>query len=296
MATLAPPALIEMAIEPRYATALPALLEAASQLAPDYPGFGVATDAESGQTILKGTSEAQLNAICDRLEETAFFNRGAPQVAFRETITRDVTKDYTHKRHTGGTGQFAWVRIVVEPAPSSDSFEFAAEADGTIPGRYLPGIVTGLLSVLSAGVVAGLPVVGIKITLIDGAYHEIDSSPLAFEIAARAALREALQEAGSVLLEPIMTIEILTPGEFTAAILRDLNTRRATVEPRGERDGHAVISGDAPLRQLLGYDRTLADISGGRATWSMQFDRYSPVPSHFDDDEPPLATAMALRA
>jgi elongation factor G len=292
--------LIEIAVEPRSNADRVAFIAALRVLADEDPTFQVTTDHESGQTILKGTSEKHLADKAERIRGAYNIdcNIGAPQVAFRETITKSVTKDYTHKKETGGTGQFARLKLLVEPNHADKGFAFESKIiGGSIPEEYPAGVEKGLASVLGAGVVAGFPVVDIKVSLVDGAYHEIDSSALAFEIAARSALREALQEAGSVLLEPIMKVEVLTPADIAAPVLRDLEKRRGQVAVDGEREGLSVIAGTAPLQTLFGYDAELGKITAGRGSFTMAFDRYARVPSHVQGDDPsPEAAAMALRA
>jgi elongation factor G len=212
-------------------------------------------------------------------------------VAFRERVTRRVEHSYTHKKQTGGTGQFAAVTIVVEPNEPGKGYEFESKiVGGAVPKEYIPGVKKGLESVLPSGVVAGFPVIDVRVELIDGKYHTVDSSLLAFEIAARAALREALQKANSVLLEPIMKVEVMTPGEYAKAVIDDLRRRR------GE-DIHvaATINATVPLINMFGYDQVLHAISRGSATFTMQFDRYAPAPPSPGND-PPFRPAMGMRA
>ena len=209
------------------------------------------TDQESGQTILKGMGELHLDIKVDILKRTykVEANIGAPQVAYREKITRTVTKDYTHKKQTGGTGQYARVKIVVEPTEPGTGFEFESKVvGGNVPKEYIPGVEKGLESVLGSGVLAGFPVVDLKVTLIDGAYHEVDSSALAFEIASRAALREALRKGGPVLLEPIMKVEVVTPEDYTGSVIGDLNSRRGQIQGQDMRGNANVVNAMVPLR------------------------------------------------
>jgi elongation factor G len=206
-------------------------------------------------------------------------NIGAPQVAYRERITRKVTVDYTHKKQTGGTGQFAAVKIVAEPLPPGTGFEFENEiVGGAVPKEFIPGVEKGLESVLGAGVVAGFPVVDLKVALVDGAYHEVDSSALAFEIASRAALREALQKGSSVLLEPIMKVEVVTPEEYTGSVIGDLNSRRGQIQGQDMRGNATVVNAMVPLMNMFGYVNNLRSFTQGRATFTMQFDHYEQVP------------------
>jgi elongation factor G len=219
----------------------------------------------------------------------------APQVAYRETITRQVTVDYTHKTQSGGSGQFARVRIVVEPSPPASGFIFENKAvGGSVLEQQVPGVEKGLESALGAGAVAGFPVVGVKVTLIDGAYHDVDSPAIAFEIAARAALREALQKGDPVLLEPIMKVEVVTPGDFAGPVIGDLNSRRGQIQGQGMRGDATVIHAMVRLVDMYGYVNALRSISQGRATFTMQFDHYARVA--LPDGDPPFRPAMAMRA
>jgi elongation factor G len=208
-------------------------------------------------------------------------NIGAPQVAYREKITRPTTIDYTHKKQTGGSGQFARVKIVAEPNDPGAGFVFESKiVGGNVPKEYIPGVEKGLESVLGAGVLAGFPVVDLKVQLVDGAYHEVDSSALAFEIASRAALREALQKGGSVLLEPIMKVEVVTPEDYTGGVIGDLNSRRGQIQGQDMRGNAVVVNAMVPLANMFGYVNTLRSMSQGRATFTMQFDHYEQVPSN----------------
>jgi elongation factor G len=212
-------------------------------------------------------------------------NIGAPQVAYREKITRKVTKDYVHKKQTGGSGQFARVKIVAEPLPPGTGFVFENEVvGGTVPKEYVPGVEKGLESVLGSGVLAGFPVVDLKVSLIDGRYHDVDSSALAFEIASRAALREALQKGGPVLLEPIMKVEVVTPEDYTGGVIGDLNSRRGQIQGQDMRGNANVINAMVPLANMFGYVNTLRSMSQGRATFTMQFDHYAEVPKAVADE------------
>jgi elongation factor G len=206
-------------------------------------------------------------------------------VAYREKITRAATVDYTHKKQTGGSGQFAQVKIVAEPAPPASGFAFENKiVGGAVPKEYIPGVEKGLESVLGAGVLAGFPVVDLKVTLIDGRYHDVDSSALAFEIAARAALREALHKGGPVLLEPIMKVEVVTPEDYTGSVIGDLNSRRGQIQGQDMRGNANVINAMVPLANMFGYVNTLRSMSQGRATFTMQFDHYAEVPKAVADE------------
>src|SRR5688500_18129096 len=208
-------------------------------------------------------------------------NIGAPQVAYREKITRSTTVDYTHKKQTGGTGQFARVKIVAAPNEPGKGFEFESKIiGGNVPKEYIPGVEKGLASVLGAGILAGFPVVDLTVQLIDGAYHEVDSSALAFEIASRGALREALQKGGSVLLEPIMKVEVVTPEDYTGSVIGDLNSRRGQIQGQDMRGNANVVNAMVPLANMFSYVNNLRSMSQGRATFTMQFDHYEQVPQN----------------
>jgi elongation factor G len=276
-----PDPVIEIAIEPKSKADQEKLGVALAKLAAEDPSFRVTTDQESGQTILKGMGELHLDIKVDILKRTykVEANIGAPQVAYREKISREVTVDYVHKKQTGGSGQFARVKIVARPLEPGKGFEFENEVvGGTVPKEFIPGVEKGLESVLGSGVLAGFPVVDLKVTLIDGAYHEVDSSALAFEIAARAALREALEKGHSVLLEPIMKVEAVTPEDYTGSVIGDLNSRRGQIQGQDMRGNANVVSAMVPLANMFGYVNNLRSMSQGRATFTMQFDHYAQVP------------------
>jgi len=208
-------------------------------------------------------------------------NIGAPQVAFRERVTKRAEVDYTHKKQTGGTGQFARVKFIVEPNEPGKGFEFESKVvGGSVPKEYIPGVEKGLNSVLGSGVVAGFPVVDVKVQLVDGAYHDVDSSALAFEIASRAAFREALQKGKSVLLEPIMKVECVTPEDYTGSVIGDLNSRRGQIQGQDMRGNANVINAMVPLMNMFGYVNNLRSMSQGRATFTMQFDHYAEAPAN----------------
>jgi elongation factor G len=278
-----PDPVIEIAIEPKTKADQEKLGVALAKLVAEDPSFRVTTDPESGQTIIKGMGELHLDIKVDILKRSykVEANIGAPQVAYREKITRKVTKDYTHKKQTGGSGQFARVKIVAEPLPPGTGFVFENEVvGGTVPKEYVPGVEKGLESVLGSGVLAGFPVVDLKVSLIDGAYHDVDSSALAFEIASRAALREALQEGKSVLLEPIMKVEVVTPEDYTGSVIGDLNSRRGQIQGQDMRGNANVITAMVPLANMFSYVNNLRSMSQGRATFTMQFDHYEQVPQN----------------
>ncbi len=278
-----PDPVIEIAIEPKSKADQEKLGVALAKLVAEDPSFRVSTDPESGQTILKGMGELHLDIKVDILKRSykVEANIGAPQVAYRETMTRAVTKDYTHKKQTGGSGQFARVKFVIEPLPPGKGFAFENKiVGGTVPKEYIPGVEKGLQSVLGSGVLAGFPVVDLKATLIDGAYHDVDSSALAFEIASRAALREALREGRPVLLEPIMKVEVVTPEEYTGSVIGDLNSRRGHIQGQDMRGNATVVNAMVPLANMFSYVNQLRSMSQGRATFTMQFDHYEQVPSN----------------
>jgi elongation factor G len=282
-----PDPVIEIAIEPKSKADQEKLGVALAKLVAEDPSFRVTTDQESGQTIIKGMGELHLDIKVDILKRTykVEANIGAPQVAYREKITRQVTRDYTHKKQTGGAGQFARVKIVAGPLPPAAGFVFEnAVVGGTVPKEYIPGVEKGLESVLGSGVLAGFPVVDLKVTLIDGAYHDVDSSALAFEICARAALREALRDGGPVLLEPIMKVEVVTPEEYTGSVIGDLNSRRGQIQGQDMRGNANVVNAMVPLANMFGYVSNLRSMSQGRATFTMQFDHYAEVPRAIADE------------
>jgi elongation factor G len=277
-----PDPVIEIAIEPKSKADQEKLGVALAKLVAEDPSFRVSTDPESGQTILKGMGELHLDIKVDILKRSykVDANIGAPQVAYREKITRAITIDHTHKKQTGGAGQFARVKIVAEPLPPPGGFEFENDIiGGAVPKEYIPGVEKGLESVLGSGVLAGFPVVDLKVRLIDGAYHDVDSSALAFEICARAALREALQKGAPVLLEPIMKVEVVTPEDYTGTVIGDLNSRRGQIHGQDMRGNANVINAMVPLANMFGYVSNLRSMSQGRATFTMQFDHYEQVPS-----------------
>ena len=278
-----PDPVIEIAIEPKSKADQEKLGVALAKLAAEDPSFRVSTDQESGQTILKGMGELHLDIKVDILKRTykVDANIGAPQVAFREKITQRVEHGYTHKKQTGGSGQFAQIKIIAEPTPPGTPFEFENEiVGGAVPKEFVPGVEKGLESVLGSGVVAGFPVVDLKVTLIDGKYHDVDLSALAFEICARQCLKEALQMAKPVLLEPIMKVEVVTPEDYTGSVIGDLNSRRGQIQGQDMRGNANVINAMVPLMNMFGYVNNLRSMSQGRATFTMQFDHYSELPAN----------------
>jgi elongation factor G len=278
-----PDPVIEVAVEPKTKADQEKMGVALNRLAREDPSFRVTSDHESGQTILKGMGELHLDIKVDILKRTykVDANIGAPQVAYRETLARSTELDYTHKKQTGGTGQFARVKLRLEPNEPGKGNEFESKIiGGAVPKEYIPGVEKGLESVLSSGVVAGFPVVDVKVQLIDGKYHDVDSSALAFEIATRACFREALQMGKSVLLEPIMKVEVVTPEDYTGSVIGDLNSRRGQIQGQDMRGNANVINAMVPLMNMFGYVNNLRSMSQGRATFTMQFDHYAEAPAN----------------
>ncbi len=282
-----PDPVIEIAIEPKSKADQEKLGVALSKLAAEDPSFRVSTDTESGQTILKGMGELHLDIKVDVLKRQykVDANIGAPQVAYRETITKASDIDYTHKKQTGGSGQFARVKLVIEPGEPGSGFTFESKiVGGNVPKEYIPGVEKGLKSVLDNGVLAGFPVIDLKVTLIDGAYHEVDSSVLAFEIASRAALREGIQKSAPKLLEPIMKVEAVTPEEYLGGIIGDLTSRRGQVQGQEMRGNATVVNALVPLANMFGYVNTLRSMSQGRAQFTMTFYNYAQVPQNVAEE------------
>jgi elongation factor G len=282
-----PDPVIEVAVEPRTKGDQEKMGVALSRLANEDPSFRVSSDPESGQTVIKGMGELHLEIIVDRMkrEFKVDANVGQPQVAYRETITRAADVDYTHKKQTGGAGQFARIKLRFEPLPAGSGFQFeSAIVGGSVPKEYIPGVQKGLESARNNGAVAGFPVIDFKASLVDGAYHEVDSSVLAFEIASRAAFREGLPRAGPKLLEPLMKVEVVTPEEYMGDIIGDLNSRRGQVTGMDQRGNARVIEALVPLSTMFGYVNTLRSMSQGRAQYTMQFDRYAEVPQAISEE------------
>jgi elongation factor G len=290
--------LVKIAIEPRSRDGHEKLRIALARLTAEDPSFRVSTDRDSGQTLLKGTSEDHLEVKIDMLQRIFGIdaNIGAPQVAFRERITKRVENSYTHKKQTGDTGQFAAVTLIVEPNEPGMGNEFESKiVGGAVPRGYIPGVEKGIESVLTSGVVAGFPIMDVKVQLIDGKYHDVDSSALAFEIATRACFREALQKGKSALLEPIMRVEVATPESYTGSVIGDLNSRRGQIQGQDMRGGTTIVSAKVPLMTMFGYTSTLRAMSEGRASFAMRFDHYAPTPPSPEDD-PPFRPAIGMRA
>ncbi|TPJ52570.1 elongation factor G [Mesorhizobium sp. B2-7-1] len=277
-----PDPVIQIAIEPKTKNDQEKMGLALHRLAAEDPSFRVKTDEESGQTIIAGMGELHLDIIVDRMrrEFKVEANVGAPQVAYRETITRKHELDYTHKKQTGGTGQFARVKIIFEPNTESEEFVFESKiVGGAVPKEYIPGVEKGINSVMGSGPFAGFPMIGVKATLIDGAFHDVDSSVLAFEIASRACFKEAAPRLGVQLLEPIMKVEVVTPEDYVGGVIGDLNGRRGQIQGQEARGVAVVINAMVPLANMFKYVDNLRSMSQGRAQYTMQFDHYEPVPT-----------------
>jgi elongation factor G len=282
-----PEPVIEIAVEPKTKGDQEKMGQALARLATEDPSFRVAVDHESGQTIIKGMGELHLEIIVDRMkrEFKVEANIGAPQVAYRETISRPANVDYTHKKQTGGSGQYARVKLHFEPLPPGSGFTFENEVvGGTVPREYIPGVEKGVRGSLDNGVLAGFPVIDLKVELTDGAYHEVDSSALAFEIAARAAMREGLAKAAPKLLEPVMKVEVVTPRDYMGDVIGDLNSRRGRITGQDQRGNAEVINAMVPLANMFGYVNTLRSMSQGRAQYTMHFDLYEQVPQAVADE------------
>jgi len=282
-----PEPVIEIAVEPKSKADQEKMGMALSRLASEDPSLRVSSNEETGQTILKGMGELHLEIIVDRMkrEFKVEANVGAPQVAYRETISKKYQVDYTHKKQSGGAGQFARIIVDLEPLPPGSGFVFESKiVGGSVPREYVPGVEKGFTSMLGNGVLAGFPVIDFKATLIDGAYHDVDSSVMAFEIAARAAFREGLPKAGAKLLEPIMKVEVVTPEDYMGDVIGDLSSRRGQVQGMDSRGNARVVNAMVPLASMFGYVNTLRSMSQGRATYSMVFDHYADVPSNVAEE------------
>jgi len=269
--------LVEITIKPRTKEDGEKMAAALARLAAADPSFGFVIDKASGRTLIKGASETHLASKRDLLARTykVHVEFGAPQVAYRETITRQTEVDYVHKKQSGGFGQYARVKLVLAPAESGKGISFESKVIGDgVPKVYIPFAEKGVMSAMDAGPRAGFPMIDVHVTLIGGAYHEIDSSALAFEFAARGAMREGLQKASPVILEPAMKVEVVTPLECAGAIISDLNARRGRIQGRDTHGSEAVINAMVPLANLFGYKEYLASLTQGRATFGMTFRQY----------------------
>jgi elongation factor G len=282
-----PNPVIEMKIEPKTKADQEKMSLALSTMAIEDPSFRVSVDPESGETILKGMGELHLDIKVDilRRQYNVEANVGAPQVAYRETLVKPTQVDYTHKKQTGGTGQFARVKLKIEPNETGKGNEFISEiVGGSVPKEYIPGVEKGLNSVWDSGVLIGFPMVDTKVTLFDGAFHEVDSSAIAFEIAARAAMKEGCDKAGVKLLEPIMDVEVVTPEDFVGSVIGDINSRRGQIRGQEMRGNATVVRAYVPLANMFGYVSQLRSQSQGRASYTMQFAHYADVPRNVADE------------
>ncbi len=282
-----PDPVIEVAVEPKTKADQEKMGMALARLAQEDPSFRVTTNHESKQTIIKGMGELHLEIIVDRLKREFKVDAavGAPQVAYRETISKPYQVDYTHKKQSGGAGQFARIVLDFEPCDPGVGFSFESKiVGGAVPKEYIPGVEKGLVSAMSTGVIAGFPMIDFKATLVDGAFHDVDSSVMAFEIAARAAFREGIPKASPKLLEPIMKVEVVTPEDYMGDIIGDLNSRRGQVGSMDQRGNARVIDAMVPLANMFGYVNNLRSMSQGRANYTMQFDHYEAVPQNVSDE------------
>jgi elongation factor G len=282
-----PDPVIEIAVEPKTKADQEKMSQGLARLAAEDPSFRVETDIESGQTIMKGMGELHLDILVDRLkrEFKVEANIGAPQVAYRETISKAVEHTYTHKKQSGGSGQYAEVKMEIIPTEPGEGYSFESRiVGGAVPKEYIPGVEKGIKSVMDSGPLAGFPVIDFKVALVDGKFHDVDSSVLAFEIAGRMGMREGMKLAGAKLLEPVMKVEVITPEEYTGGIIGDLTSRRGQVSGQENRGNAIAIDAFVPLANMFGYINTLRSMSSGRAQFSMQFDHYDPVPGNISEE------------
>lgn len=282
-----PDPVIELAVEPKTKADQEKMGLALQRLAAEDPSFRVSTDEESGQTIIKGMGELHLDILVDRMkrEFKVEANIGQPQVAYRETLTREADIDYTHKKQSGGSGQFARIKMRVLPQEPGAGYEFESKiVGGAIPKEYIPGVEKGINSIRENGLLVGFPILDFKIELYDGGFHDVDSSVLAFEIAARAAMREHKAELGMALLEPVMKVEVVTPEEYTGTVIGDLNSRRGQIQDQEMRGNANVVHAMVPLANMFGYVNNLRSATQGRAQYTMQFDHYEQVPKAVEEE------------
>ena len=282
-----PDPVIEIAVEPKTKNDQEKMSQGLARLAAEDPSFRVETDLESGQTIMKGMGELHLDILVDRLkrEFKVEANIGAPQVAYRETIGHEVEHTYTHKKQSGGSGQFGEVKMVITPTEPGEGYSFESKiVGGAIPKEYIPGVEKGIKSVMDSGPLAGFPVIDFKVSLLDGKFHDVDSSVLAFEIAGRMCMREGMRKAGAKLLEPIMKVEVVTPEDYTGNIIGDLTSRRGQVQGQEPRGNAIAIEAFVPLANMFGYINNLRSMSSGRAQFTMSFDHYDPVPQNISEE------------
>jgi elongation factor G len=282
-----PDPVIEVAVEPKTKADQEKMGIALNRLAQEDPSFRVTSDVESGQTIIKGMGELHLEILVDRMkrEFKVEANVGAPQVAYRESIGRKVDVDFTHKKQSGGTGQFGRVKMTVEPGERGSGILFVDEVKGgNVPKEYIPAVEKGIREVAASGALIGFPIIDFKATLYDGAYHDVDSSALAFEITGRGAMREAAGKAGIKLLEPMMKVEVVTPEDFMGDCIGDLNSRRGQIQGTDSRGNAQVIEAMVPLANMFGYVNQLRSMTQGRAQYTMQFSHYEEVPANVAEE------------
>ena len=282
-----PVPVIDISVEPKTKEAVEKMTLALQKLAAEDPSLQLKTDQETGQTILSGMGELHLDIIIDRLrrEYGVDANIGAPQVAYRETITQSHTETYTHKKQSGGAGQFAEVKIIFEPTERNEGIIFENKiVGGAVPKEYIPAVDKGIRNQASTGVLAGFPTVDFKFTLVDGKYHDVDSSALAFEIAGKACFREGMKKAGPVILEPIMDVEITTPNDHVGDVVGDLNRRRGMIQSQETSGSTVMVRAFVPLKEMFGYISDLRSMTKGRASFTMQFHHYDPVPRNVADE------------
>jgi elongation factor G len=278
---------IEVTVEPRTVADEDKMALALSRLAAEDPSVRVSVDPESGQTVIMGMGELHLEIIVDRLkrEFKVEANVGSPQVAYRETVTKAAEVEVTHRKQVGSQGQFAQLTLRFEPNGGADRFEFVSQAVGSsLPKEFSAAVEKSLRNAVESGVLAGFPLVGLKATLVDGAFNDIDSSEVAFEIAARSAFREGIIKAGPKLLEPMMQVEVVTPEDFMGDVIGDLNSRRGQVTGMDSRGNARVITAQVPLANMFGYVNALRSMSQGRAQYTMHFDHYSEVPVNVSEE------------
>ena len=282
-----PDPVISIAVKPKKKGSFEKMAMALTKMVQEDPSFYVETDQDSGETILKGMGELHLDIKVDILKRThgVEVEVGKPQVAYRESITKELVDSYTHKKQSGGSGQFARVKMIISPTAPGEGYSFESRiVGGSIPKEYIPGVEKGLSQAKDSGILAGFPVIDFNVELVDGAYHDVDSSVMAFEIAARAAFKEAMQKAGAALLEPVMKVEVVTPEEYMGDIIGDLNSRRGQVSSMETRGNANVVNAMVPLANMFGYVNNLRSMSQGRAQYTMQFDHYEQVPKAVADE------------
>merc|ERR1719506_1281466 len=286
-----PEPVIKVSVEPKTKADLDKMTNALIKLAAEDPSFRFSRDEESGQTVIEGMGELHLEIICDRMmrEFKVECQIGAPQVAYREAISKPATVEYTHKKQSGGSGQFAKVVVKFEPLDDADEentgFIFSQEIKGgSVPKEYIPGVANGIESVMGNGVLAGFPVIGCKATLMDGAYHDVDNSVMAFEIAGRAVARQGLREAGAKLMEPVMKVDVVVPEEYMGDVIGDLDSRRGMIAELGERGNMKTVQAKVPLANMFQYVSSLRSATKGRASYAMELEKYEVVPPNVEKE------------